>query len=251
MLDILTGNDFWLSSTPLLLVGGLAAILVLAWDWRVALPALILVQVGIGALSVRRSSIPDDWSAVFGWVVVGCCLILLLSIRYAQTPARPGRIGTLFFRGLLLGLAGFLLQTRVIDLAALAEFLPLIDGQLSRLLIWLAFCALFATANAEGALENGLALLLWLIAAEAALLAVAPAAIVVVLVGALFLLVSLACSYLLIAENLALAEESRPLTDEAFPTDPVVPPVRFPAHWESLRRKVTALGSPAPGGKQP
>lgn len=251
MLDFLVGNGFWLSSTPLLLVGLLAAIVVLAWDWRVALPALILVQVGVGALSVRRSNIPGDWSTVFGWVVVGCCLILLLSIRYAQTPARSGRVGTLFFRGLLLGLAAFLLQSRVIDLAGLTELLPLLDAQLSLLLIWLAFCALFATATAEGALENGLALLLWLIAAEAALLAVTPAAIVVVLLGALFLLVSLACGYLLIAGNLALAEEHRPLTDETFPADPIVAPLPFREQWQALRRKVAALSSPAPGGNQP
>lgn len=251
MLDFLTGNDFWFTSTPLLLVGLLAVVVVLAWDWRVALPALLLVQVGVGALSVRRSSVPDDWSAVFGWVVLGCCLILLLSIRYAHTPTRPGRVGTLFFRGLLLGLVAFLIQSRVIDLAALAEFLPLIDEPLSRLLIWLAFCALFATANAEGALENGLALLLWLIAAEAALLAVAPAAIVVVLLGCLFLLVTLACGYLLIAENPALAEENRPLTDETFPVEPPVIPLPFRAQWEALRRKVSTPGNPAPGGHQP
>lgn len=214
MFELLFRNDFWFSSTPLLLVGLLAAVVVLAWDWRISLPALFLVQLGVGQLAVQRSLMPEEWSRVLAWVVVACLLILVLSLLQSNRPAPVGQLGTIFFRLLLLGLAAFLLGS-----AEVGDLLPLVDGAMARLLLWVAFCAIFAIANADGALESGLALLLWLIGTEAALIAVAPAALVVVLLGALFLLVTLACSYLLVAENVALAEENYPVTDINFPVD--------------------------------
>lgn len=156
-------------------------------------------------------------------------------------------MGTLIFRSLLLGLAFFLIGS-----AEVGELLPLLDGEMTRLLLWIGFCAIFAIANAEGALENSLGLLLWLIATETALIAVAPAAVVVVLLGTIFLLVTLACAYLLVAENVALSKENRVITDITFP-------VQQSAGHDVLSQKIVAfirqsiasLETPGQRGNQP
>jgi len=221
MISFLFGADFWSSSTPLLLIGLLAGLAVLVWDWRISLPATLFVQLLIGQVAVQRGLIPDEWGRVFAWVVVGCLLILFLSAQQSAPVTTNGRVGTIMFRGLLLSLGGFLLNS--VDLT---DLLPLLDAQMTRTVLWLALCAIFGISTGEGALQNGLALLLWLIGAEIALLAVTPAAVVVVVLGAVFLLVALACAYLLLAENLALAENSPPITDVVFPTDtPPQPPL--------------------------
>lgn len=214
MISFLFGADFWSSPTPLLLTGLLAALAVLAWDWRISLPATLFVQLLMGQVAVQRGLIPDEWGRVFAWVVVGCLLILFLSAQQSDPMPVSGRLGTIAFRGLLFCLGGFLLTT--VDVT---DLLPLLDPQMTRTVLWLALCALFGISTGEGALQSGLALLLWLIGAEIALLAVTPAAVVVVVIGAVFLLVALACAYLLLAENLALAENTLPITDAVFPAD--------------------------------
>ncbi len=220
MTAYLLGTDFWLSATPLFVTGLLAALVVLVWDWRVCLPATLFVQLTIGEIGVQRGLIPDQWGRVFGWVVVGCLLILFLSIQQSAPKPPNGRLGTFVFRALLLCLGGFLLSS--VDVSNL---LPLLDAQMIRGILWLALCAIFGISTGEGALQNGLSLLLWLIAAEIALLAVTPAAVVVVILGVTFLLITLACAYLLLAENLALAENTRPLTDVVFPDSSPSQPV--------------------------
>jgi len=247
MLAFLFGDTFWLSSTPLLLVGFLAALVVLAWDWRISLPALLLVQLGVGNLATQRSFIPDQWSSVLAWVVIACVLILVLSIFQSNRSRKRGQAGTLIFRALLLGLAFFLIGSTDIG-----ELLPLLDEEMARLLLWVAFCAIFAIANADGALENGLALLLWLIATETALIAVAPAAVVVVLLGTIFLLVTLACAYLLVAENVALARESRVITDITFPAQQPDENSALLQHLvANIRQGIASLGTPGQRGNQP
>jgi hypothetical protein len=235
MISFLFGADFWSSPTPLLLTGLLATLAVLVWDWRVSLPATLFVQLLMGQVAVQRGLIPGEWGRVFAWVVVGCLLILFLSAQQSDPMPVPGRLGTIAFRVLLFCLGGFLLTT--VDVT---DLLPLLDPQMTRTVLWLALCALFGISTGEGALQSGLALLLWLIGAEIALLAVTPAAVVVVVMGAVFLLVALACAYLLLAENLTLAENTLPITDAVFPADtPPQPPLHEKlAVW---RLRLTAL----------
>lgn len=246
MISYLFGTDFWLSSTPLLLAGLLAALAVLVWDWRISLPATLFVQLLMGQVAAQRSLIPDEWGRVFAWVVVGCLLILFLSVQQAAPAAISGRVGTLLFRGLLLSFGGFLFST-----VEVAHLLPLLDAQMTRWIFWLALCAIFGIATGEGALQSGSALLLWLIGAEIVLLAVTPAAVVVVTLGIIFLLVALACAYLLLAENLTLAENIHPLTDAVFPTDsPSRPALRQQITHQIVqwRRRLTGLALRAQQG---
>lgn len=229
MFELLFGSDFWFTSAPIFAIGLLTGLVVLAWEWRVSLPSLFVIQLGVGQLAVQRGLILGDWARVFGWVMFTSLLILFLSILQSERPAAVGRLGTAFLRLLLLGLAAFLISS-----VEVGHFWPRIDGDMAQLLLWIGFCALFAIASTEGALDTGLALLLWLVAAGIASLAVAPAALVVVLLGVLFLLVALACGYLLVAENMSLAEENLPITDSIFP-DPL------PARTVSLDDRVAGL----------
>lgn len=245
MISLLFGADFWVSSTPLLLTGLLAALAVLVRDWRISLPATLLVQWLIGQAAVQRGLIPDEWSRVFGWVVVGCLLIIFLSAQQSATVAVSGRLGAIAFRGLLFCLGGFLLNS--IDVT---DLLPRLDPQMTLTVLWLTFCAIFGISTVEGALQNGLALLLWLIGAEIALLAVTPAAVVVVILGALFLLVALACAYLMLAENLALAENTPPITDAVFPTT-IRPQQALHERIASWGQKLTGLVLRAQQGDDP
>ncbi len=215
MLTWLFGDNFWLSSTPIIVIGLLAALVVLAWDWRISLPAVLLVQWGLGRLSAQRALIPEEWISVLSWVVAASLCMFVLSILQSGRSPRVGRLGTLLFRSLVLGLAAFLLYSAKID-----AWLPLIDGELTRLILWVVVCALLTTASTSDALNNGLALLLWLMAAEIAILTVTPASVVVVLLGILFLVVALACSYLIMAENVGLVDLQRPTTDAVFPIRP-------------------------------
>ncbi|MBX3053071.1 MAG: hypothetical protein KF753_16430 [Caldilineaceae bacterium] len=209
--------DFWLSSLPLILAGLLAGLVVVTWDWRISLPGIFFIQLLAGQVAMQRGVMPGWWATVFACIVLSCLVILFLSILQSNRDLPPGRIGTLIFRLLLLGFAILFLSSTPV-----AEVLPLLDEQLTRFVLWLGICALFGIATGEGALTSAFALLLWLIGAEVALIAIAPAAVVVVLLGGIFLLVSLACSYLIVAENLSLAEDNRPLTDAVFPA--AVPP---------------------------
>ncbi len=242
MFAFFLGNDFWMTSTPVIAVGLLAALVVLAWDWRFALPGLFLVQTGIGQLAVERGMMPSEWGRVFFWVMLAALLILVLSIVQSERPPPVGRLGTAFLRLLLLSLAALFLRS-----AEIGHLLPQIDRGMSQLLLWIAACALFAIANAEGSLETGGALLLWLIGAEIALLAVAPAAVVVVILGILFLLVALACGFLLLAEDPTLALTDHPLTDAVFPAYPQTKKRGIEEMAATLVRRLANIGSQAQG----
>lgn len=245
MLALIFGNDFWLSSTPLLLTGLLAGLVVLVWDWRISLPAVFLIQLFAAEIATQRLLMPGQWSRVFVWVIVGCLLILLLSLQQSSRTKPKGPTGTVVFRGLLLALAAFLLNSADIE-----GLLPLLDRQVTHLVLWLALCAFFGLATGEGALANGLALLLWLIGAEVALIAVTPAALIVVLLGMLFLLISLACGYLLVAENMALAAQNQPLTDITFPVEATRKTSTATA-FTALRRKAAEWVTLGQRGNQP
>lgn len=212
MFDVLSLNEFWFSSAPILLIGGLAALVIVFDEWQVGLPALALAQFLFGATGVQRDVLPERWAWVFAWVLLGCVLILFLSLMQTRQPAPTGRFGGYLFRGLLLGLAAFLLADREVK-----GLLPVLDEELIRLSLWLALCGLIGLATGGSVLKNSLALLLWLVSTELALIAVAPAAVIVVVLGALCLVTALACGYLLVAEDVTLAANRRPLTDPVFP----------------------------------
>lgn len=218
----LFANGFWFSSLPVLLISLLAGLVIVINDWRVGVPALLATQLTFGAMGVQRGLIPGRWAWVLAGVLLVSLLVLVISLLQTRESRTGGRMGGLLFRGLLLGLAAFLLTSREVG-----GLLPVLDEQMIRLSLWLGICGLIGLATGEDVPANSLALLLWLVSTEIALIAIAPAAVVVVMLGALFLMMALACGYLLLADDLTLAEERRPLTDVVFPAQSEEPQTGF------------------------
>ena len=202
--------DFW-SSAPLYIVLGLAASLPLVlWDWRVALPGLLIVQLGIGGIIGSAYALPAPWPAVHFGVLFLSCVIFLLSILQTNSVQvdHTGEFSSIVFRTLVLGIAALLVWRADAEIT-----LPLLSDMTKFLFLWLTALALLTLGLAESALFGGIALLLWMIPVQAFLSILFPLPAVIVPLGILQLLVALSCSYLLLAEDNALASIQVPATD--------------------------------------
>jgi len=189
---------------------GLAACLpVVLWDWRVALPGILIVQLGTSALVGTVYALPAPWPAVHFGVQVLACLILLLSIlQTSHVQVRnTGEFSSRLFRLLVLGIAALLVWA-----ASEGIELPLLENATKILFIWFAAVALITLGVTETALFGGVGLLLWLIPIQALLSVLFPLPSVIVLLGILQILVALACSFLLLAEDDALTLIAVPST---------------------------------------
>lgn len=201
---------FW-ASVPFHVVLGLAACIpVVLWDWRVALPGILIVQLGTSALVGTVYGLPAPWPAVHLGVQVLACLILLLSIlQTSHVQVRnTGEFSSRLFRLLVLGIAALLVWA-----ASEGIELPLLEDATKVLFIWFAAVALITLGVTESALFGGVGLLLWLIPVQALLSILFPLPAVIVLLGILQILVALACSFLLLAEDDALTLIEVPSTD--------------------------------------
>jgi len=190
---------------------GLAACLpVVLWDWRVALPGILIVQLGTSALVGTVYGLPAPWPAVHFGVQVLACLILLLSIlQTSHVQVRnTGEFSSRLFRLLVLGIDALLFCA-----ASEGIELPLLETATKILFIWFAAVALITLGVTETALFGGVGLLLWLIPIQALLSVLFPLPSVIVLLGILQILVALACSFLLLAEDDALTLIEVPSTD--------------------------------------
>lgn len=205
--------DIWgETAAPLFLIGTLAGLAVLLLDWRLTLPGAGLLQFVFGQLMAVRYQLPMAWVLVYTVVVLLAVLILLSPMFQGRARPPISRRGDLAFRGLLLILAALLLLSVDVHLV-----LPVVDGPVGRLILWMVGCALLILSLSDGVLHTGIGLLLWLITAQTVLTTLIPAPVLVALFGGLLLAVSLACSYLLLAENTGLAALQKPPTDITFP----------------------------------
>ncbi len=62
---------------------------------------------------------------------------------------------------------------------------------------------------------------------------------------------TLACGYLLVAENVALAEENDPVTDINFPVEQPAETTLLGQRFATVRRRIASLGILAQRGNQP
>ncbi len=206
--------EFWSSGAFHLFLGLAAALPIILWDWRFALPSLLVVQLGTGAIFGSVYALPPPWPAVHLGVLVFACLILLLSILQTRTVQvdQRGEFSSILFRTLVLAIASLLVWR-----ASGGIPLPLLDGSTKHLMLWLAVLALITLGLAETALFGGIALLLWLIPIQSFISALFPSPAVIVPLGILELLVALSCSYLL------LVDDNIMWPDEVAATDPGLP----------------------------
>lgn len=207
-------DEFWTSAAFHVFLGLAAALPIILWDWRIALPSLLVVQLGTGAIFGSAYTLPAPWPAVHLGVLVFACLILLLSILQTRTVQvdQTGEFSSILFRTLVLGIAALLVWR-----ASGSIPLPLLDDSTKHLMIWLAVLALVTLGLAETALFGGIALLLWLIPVQSFFSALFPSPAVIVPLGILELLVALSCSYLLLVDDNVM------WPDEVAATDPGLP----------------------------
>lgn len=236
-----------LFSTPagMTLIGMVAAVSIILWDWRAALLAVLFVQASVAALTVDLFDVPGQWALIQVAVMALACLILALSaVQTMQQSLSARQAGSLPLR-----LMAVLFFTGTWILLDYAPSLPKVGPEASGLFGWLVVCAVLMLGMGTNPLYSGVALLLWFVPVQALVAVVLGIPALVALTGILELLVALVCSYLLLAEQAPSVQPVETLTDISFPTGPVeTDRERVPA-WstEALRRR---LGSPRQAAAQ-
>ncbi len=204
--------DFFATGLGLLLIAGVATTIFLLWEWRSALAALLVIQLGVVVLMVNVHLLSTGWAWVQLVIMALCTLILGLSasqMRSRQATRPPGPI-LLRFLVLILLLASL----RVFDLHL---SLPLLNPSVVRLFLWLGLCALTTLALSDSPFSTGVALLLWCVPIHAIIELIVPGHSLFVLIGMMQIVITLACSYLLLIDITPLTETRAVATDLAFP----------------------------------
>ena len=221
---------FFDSSSGTLVIGLVAAIMIVIWDWRASLLGLIVIQLGIATLAVTRQGMEPQWAFIQTLVILLCAL----SISMSAAQSRPGgsfrQSGNWVLRILVLML--LVVCWRLFDF----EFpIPLVDPDLNVLIVWLAVCALLMMSLSDNALFTGTALLLWMVSTQVAVIVLWPIPSLIIVLGGLELLLALGCSYLLLIENFTGAQKAVVMTDISFPTYFLpAPPKQIGASFKSL-----------------
>lgn len=221
-----------------LLLGALAALIVLLWDWRVGLAVLFVEQLGVAALAVAVQNAPAQMMLVQTFVIGLSCLMLATSGLQVHVGRSGRQSGGWLFRLLVLGLLAAALTS--LDLRFV---LPEVSPAITRLFGWLGLIALLMLALGDHALFTAVALLLWCVLGYAVAAFYAPVAEVMVVIGLVELAVALTCSYLILAER--LPQQQRAMLTDASAAPAATPPAGLPVAAPSpLTRK------PAPHATQ-
>lgn len=202
------------SGTGILLTAALAGATVLVWDWRFALPALVVIQISLSTLMVNVHGVPAQW-AVVQVLIVGLCAVMLAMSGFQAQLAQGGRhSGSWFFRLMVL-----LLVTAAMRSLGLQLSLPLFNSQISVLLGWLAVMAMLIFGLGDGPMFTAIALLMWCSLGHAVASVITPIAEIVALIGLVQLALGLTCSYLLVAERLPRLARRTVISDVSFPAE--------------------------------
>ena len=213
MAFVLSLLNFLATGPGMLIVGFLAILMILIWEWRVSLIGLILIQLGITPLAIFVQDIDPQWVTVQTLVIILCSLILALSttqISSSPTSRQSGNWPLRLMVVIMLYVSWRLFQ---FDIA-----IPLIEPRVSVLFNWLFICALVILALSDNPLFTGTALILWFIPMYVVVATLFPFSNLIVLFGFLELILALCCSYLILAERLGESEQITIATDVTFPS---------------------------------
>jgi hypothetical protein len=227
--------SFFTTGQGVLLLGLMAAAVVLLWDWRVALGALFVIQLGVAALVVGIEGVPAQ-TMVVQVLVIGLCCLMLATSGVQVHLARSGRqSGGWFFRLLVLSLLAIALES--------LEFrfiLPEIAPAITRIFGWIALIALLMLSLGDNPLFTSVALLIWSVLGQAIAAIYVPIPEIAVAIGLVELALGLACSYLVVAEGLPRVRRVRasafgpaPINGIHVPA-PAGAPVPLPAAPQSI-----------------
>lgn len=206
--------SFFGSPPGLTTIGAAVALVIVLWEWRIALVGLVLTQVGVAAATVALAETPSDWAGVMVSIMFLCALMLALAALRRAHGAAEHQAGTLGLRGLMVALIYVVWRLADLELPV-----PAIDPALVELFVWLTLCMLTMLGLSESPLFTVIALLLWLIPAQALAAVLVGAPALMALIGILALLLALGGSYLILVEQAAAEETAPAITDIAFPPE--------------------------------
>lgn len=196
----------------------LAAGLVIVWEWRLALIGLVALQIAVATVVVQRHDMPAQWALVQVAVVGLGCIILALSQNRVLSSRSLRQSGTWVLRLLVVGLAYYGLR-----LVGANWVLPQLDAETTKMLAWLALTAALILAFGENPLYVGVGLLLWCVVVQAVIGPLLGIPALVAIIGIVELLLALACSYLILAEEAPETSVRQVITDVSFPIVVVTP----------------------------
>lgn len=189
--------DFFATGQGVLALGALAALIVLLWDWRVALIALVLIQIGVATLLVQIEGASGQIMFVQTLIIVLCAVMVAISGVQVHLRRSGRQSGGWLFRLLVLALLGIALYT--LDLSVV---LPEIAPAITRVFGWIALTALIMLSLGDNPVFTITALLIWCVLGQALASLYAPASEIMVAIGMMELVLGLTASYLLLAERL-------------------------------------------------
>jgi hypothetical protein len=188
-------GSLFASAPGLLLLATLAAAIPLVWDWRVAIGALVLLQVATAMMLAHLHGTPALLTVgqlVAGLVAGGVLLLAQLARGADLTRRQP---------------ASWLLRLLAVGFVVLAWWfadpgigLPMMSQPEVDILVWIAICALIVTTLSTDPLFVAVAMLLWLLPGYAIAIVLLPTSGMPALLGIAEILVALACSYLLLTQ---------------------------------------------------
>jgi hypothetical protein len=200
------------------IVGTATALMIVVWDWRLALLGLFCVQIGVVSAAVALGQLPSEWAGVMVVVMGLATLILALSAQRMTRTTTLYQSGTWQLRALLLVLVYIGWELAEVNLP-----LPVVNPQLADLFVWLAMCMLVILGLSDNPLFSTVALLMWLIPVQVIAAIIVNSPSLVALIGMLTLLLALAGSYLMLVEQVTVEQDAPVVTDITFPGDLRIP----------------------------
>jgi hypothetical protein len=197
-----------------------AALIILIWEWRVALVGLFVVQFSVATFGVLVHDVPAQWGTTHILVMLLSTMILALSVVQARSSRSLHQAANWLFR--LFGIAVVFMAWRLASIqVALPEFPP---NQVTYM-IALAICSLVIFSLGDNPFFTAVALLLWMIPIQLFIEVLLPEPTVIAMIGGLQLLLALTCGYLILADRVPRNVTQLVMTDITFPDS--IPPVNL------------------------
>ncbi len=214
MEQLFTALNFFATGTGLLIIAASAALIILIWDWRAALVGLFLVQLGTVTLGVQRYGLDPQWAVLELIVMLLMLTMLAMSVVQVEKPRSLHQAGNWVMR--VLALILIILAWRVIEVNVPV---PIFGPSAVSLFGWLALCALLILGLGDNPFFSTIGLLLWLVTAQTMLAVLIPSSNLFALIGGVEILVTLACSYLILFDRVPGSDRRPVMTDIVFPEE--------------------------------
>lgn len=235
--------NFFATGQGVLLLGLMAGLIVLLWDWRVALISLVVIQVGVAVLLTQVQAVSGQTMFVQTLIMALCATMIATAGLQVQLRRSGRQSGGWLFRLLVLFLLGVALYW--LDLSL---FLPEIAPAISRIFGWIALIALIMLSLGDNPVFTITALLIWCALGQALAAIYAPAPEIMVAIGVMELVLGLTASYLLLAERLPQLAQASAARRNAATYAAMIAPA---ANAQQSRRPALMRRTPAQKQAQP